>query len=301
MYRGTEESNDNICFTLAEAGDVTVTYIPGEKFTVEGNFVLPTIELAGSMTEWGENKKTLTPAEDKLTASTTIHLDDFYYEFKMIVNGAWLSKAGNEGLYTLHRDWNSVSDLVDIQDNMVLTPDMEGDYTFTWTYATGNLTVTFPELPDPVYYIAGDMTDWDNEKVAMTEDEGVWSVAINLPKASTEYAFKVVRVQGPYTQWYGRDTYNVMNSENSTDWGIGAENGDSNKQAVGLVTAAGGNYTFRYIPAASSISVVYPSNPTAIGNISQEPTANSQKLIMNGQLFILRDGKTYNVLGATIR
>ena len=301
LYRGTEESNDNICFTLAEAGDVTVTYIPGEKFTVEGNFTMPTIELAGSMTEWGENKKTLTPAEDKLTASTTIHLNDFYYEFKMIVNGAWLSKAGNEGLYTLHRDWNSVSDLVDITDNIVLTPDLEGDYTFTWTYGTGTLTVTFPELPNPVYYIAGDMTDWDNEKVAMTEDEGVWSVAINLPKAETEYAFKVVRVQGPYTKWYGRDTYNVMNSENSTDWGIGAENGDSNKQAVGLVTAAGGNYTFRYIPAASSISVVYPSNPTAIGNISQEPTANSQKLIMNGQLFILRDGKTYNVLGATIR
>lgn len=37
ITRGENENNDNICFTLAEAGDVTVTYT-AENFTVGGNF-----------------------------------------------------------------------------------------------------------------------------------------------------------------------------------------------------------------------------------------------------------------------
>jgi hypothetical protein len=41
--------------------------------------------------------------------------------------------------------------------------------------------------------------------------------------------------------------------------------------------------------------------PEGIDNISQEPRANSQKLIINGQLFIIRDGKIYNAQGAEVR
>ena len=40
---------------------------------------------------------------------------------------------------------------------------------------------------------------------------------------------------------------------------------------------------------------------TGVEHVSQEPIANSQKLIKNGQLFILRDGKTYNALGVEIK
>jgi hypothetical protein len=41
--------------------------------------------------------------------------------------------------------------------------------------------------------------------------------------------------------------------------------------------------------------------PEGIDNISQEPRANSQKLIINGQLFIIRDGKMYNATGVQVR
>jgi len=40
---------------------------------------------------------------------------------------------------------------------------------------------------------------------------------------------------------------------------------------------------------------------TAIDQISQEPTAKSQKLIKDGQLLILRDGKTYTVTGQEVK
>ena len=41
--------------------------------------------------------------------------------------------------------------------------------------------------------------------------------------------------------------------------------------------------------------------PSAVSNLSQQPTANGQKQMINGQLFIIRDGKTFNALGAEIK
>ena len=40
---------------------------------------------------------------------------------------------------------------------------------------------------------------------------------------------------------------------------------------------------------------------TEIDLVSQEPIANSQKLIINGQLIIIRDGVRYNVMGTKIQ
>ena len=39
----------------------------------------------------------------------------------------------------------------------------------------------------------------------------------------------------------------------------------------------------------------------ALDEICQEPTAKSQKLIKDGQFFILRDGKTFNAQGAEVK
>ena len=41
--------------------------------------------------------------------------------------------------------------------------------------------------------------------------------------------------------------------------------------------------------------------PTGIKQTSQQPIANSQKLIKNGQLLILRDGKVYTVMGGEVK
>lgn len=40
--------------------------------------------------------------------------------------------------------------------------------------------------------------------------------------------------------------------------------------------------------------------PTAVDNIPS-PISNSQKIIRDGHLLIIRDGKTYNVMGVEIR
>ena len=41
--------------------------------------------------------------------------------------------------------------------------------------------------------------------------------------------------------------------------------------------------------------------PTALDQTSQEPIANSQKLLINGQIFILRGDKTYTVDGREVK
>ena len=144
------DQDGNVCFTLAQAGDVVVTYIKDQVFKVEGNFVLPTVQLIGIGDHWDATTDaiTLTAAQDKKSASVTLNLDGWYYEFKMIVAGAWLGKENAEGLYGLHREWTSVDGLTYAGGNIKLTMDAQdivpGDYIFTWEYATGKLTVTFP-------------------------------------------------------------------------------------------------------------------------------------------------------------
>ena len=51
---------------------------------------------------------------------------------------------------------------------------------------------------------------------------------------------------------------------------------------------------------ATKIVIGKPKSATGMESISQEPKAKSQKLIINGQLFIIKNGKTYNALGQEI-
>ena len=104
--------------------------------------VVPKIQVAGSFFELVEGNwaiKDLTPAEDKSAASIKVTMEAGTYEFKVIKDGSWL---GNKG--TMERSnctgWNFYGDA----DNAKLSADVKGDYTFTWTYATNALSVTFP-------------------------------------------------------------------------------------------------------------------------------------------------------------
>jgi len=47
--------------------------------------------------------------------------------------------------------------------------------------------------------------------------------------------------------------------------------------------------------------VLQPATTTDVESISQQPTANSQKLIIDGNVFIWRDGKLYTILGQDVK
>ena len=95
---------------------------------------------------------------------------------------------------------------------------------------------------------------------------------------------------------------------------------NNNKQQAAEATSTGYSFTITGLDAGTrydyQFSVLNDSNesideyfgdfttqgnaPTALGNIPSS-TANTCKLLRDGQLLILRDGKTYNIMGAEIR
>lgn len=151
------DQDGNICFTLAEAGDVTINFVEAEEittFTVAGAFALPSVKLIGEGAAFGawnaEDAVAFTPDEGNLTASHTFTLAAGSYEFKMIRAGEWLTLEGEEGgnktAYGLHREWTTATGFYRDNYNYALkiTADVAGNYKFTWTYATGTLNITFP-------------------------------------------------------------------------------------------------------------------------------------------------------------
>jgi hypothetical protein len=88
---------------------------------------------------WADTEN-FTIAEDKASASLTLTLAADRYEFGMRIGGSgnWTANGAQ-----FSRE-NPSAEVVAGSGNLVLTTDVEGDYTFTWTYETNTLTITFP-------------------------------------------------------------------------------------------------------------------------------------------------------------
>ena len=178
---------------------------------------VPAMQIAGAWDvkdeAWVVNNMTL--ANDKLTASYEVELAKGDYEFKVLKDGAWLTKA-NEGAYGLHRDWPGVAGVTDdAQNNLKLTADAAGTYTFTWTFANDSIGITFPEPePDPKFYIVGN-----------AEVFGGWSTFVPVYEDSYEikdlaagdYAFRLCMNDGEWTDDYGFEQLTVKPEGVSTD------------------------------------------------------------------------------------
>lgn len=154
------DGDNNIIMVLDKAGDVTVTYTD-KVFTVEGDFAMPTVAIAGNVTGWKPVAMNL--ATDKLSASVT--LENLAYgvdSFKIVLDGNWISANGEgESCYTFHRGWNQGANIKGGDRNMVIDRDNAGDYTFTWVYANDSLHIAFPAAPDTAtIYFVNTNKDW---------------------------------------------------------------------------------------------------------------------------------------------
>ena len=147
--------DDNYNLAITESGKYTIT-ITFNAETKEVNAVatlqevveiIPTIAIAGDMNGWNTTANEFVMAEDKLTATLALTLEAKDYGFKMIIAGGWTSDAA-----TITRENNSAT-FVNNGDNSTLAADVAGEYTFTWTYATNTLTVTYPVASEPTYEV----------------------------------------------------------------------------------------------------------------------------------------------------
>ena len=220
----TAGENNTYTYTLSQVDDITgVTYtikvgdvISEEKTTftnVTADFkdLMKQAILRGSMNGWGEKDK-MTIADDYLTASIVLPLDKGSYSWKMFVGVDWL---GGGKAVTRENNTYALGEGADC----TLNADVTGDYTFTWTYATKTLVVTYPEsgeIPEPEptvisYVLMGVGIDWSTG-IALTVNPDNANECVLLGQEIAEGdAVKVVTLtNGVATAYCGNvDEYSV--------------------------------------------------------------------------------------------
>lgn len=258
---------------------------------------LPVVKLAGAFTNWGDDAITLVDNGDG-TASTEVHFDAAgYYLFKMIVDGTWVVADG-DGNYQVTRDSYSVTNVTNTRsDNFELVADAAGDYTFKWTYDGSNLDVIFPDeavinLTDG-YYLVG-INGWlianvdANQKFELTEDQTTRPGQYVLENVvlALNNEFKVVEV------------VNNNFKEGGTWYGSGDGNNNF-KVTESYVGTKDIYFNPTWQDDWNGYVYVSTNSTTAIDNTAVEGKA--VKVIRDGQVLIVRDGKTYNALGAEVK
>lgn len=210
---------------------------------------VPAMQIAGAWNveeeggAWILNNMTL--AGDKKTASYEVELAKGDYEFKVLKDGAWLTKA-NDGAYGLHREWPGVAGVTDdAANNLKLTADAAGKYTFTWTYENDSIGITFPAPEPPAkYYIVGNAEVFGGWSTFIPVYEETFEVE-NL--AAGDYAFRLCMNDGVWTEDYGFAQLTVKPEGVSTD--------DHNNICFKLKEAS--NLKVTYKPAAGGDAAVF--------------------------------------------
>ena len=293
VTRGEDENNDNICFTLAEAGDVTITYT-AESFTIAGNFYVaptpepeaPTAAVIGSMTEWAVAIPFVLSA-DSLSATLADTIPAGEYEFKLLINGEYRSNG-----WWFNR--NVLNAVITGNDdaNMRLQADVRGFYKFTWFFANDSIAIEFPEAgptPEPElangYYLVGSMNDWtpavENLFTANEGAENEYQLAINLSEGDS---VKVVYVENDaIVTWYPAegDNYVIDDHHNNATTMYFRPNYDGGQDWYAACI---------YVVPTSTVDI-----------INTEDGIEAVKVLRNGQLFIIKGDKKYNAQGQHVR
>lgn len=140
------------------------------------------------------------------------------------------------------------------------------------------------------YYVVGDMTNWTvnadyemtpNNLSVDTDEEYMFNITL-----TTSNQFKVVKVEGENQTWYPD--------------GMGNNYGEHGE------IEHDGEYTIYFRPAMDGDEDWFYGCILAVAVTEgledvQSEKAESRKIMLNGMLYIVRDGKMYNVLGTEMK
>ena len=163
---------------------VTTTYVSPLPVTIHSNITNPL---------WSESAA-FTVASGNATASLTIpNVAKGDYQFGIKFDGNW---RANQSAIT--RTNHSATIAAVNTGNCTFHADIAGAYTFTWTYATNTLDVTYPDLP-PAYAELGDLA-----AMYYVGDQVTLSATSNLSNATYAYQVKIddgafEDIANPYT------------------------------------------------------------------------------------------------------
>jgi len=338
----------NYVLNIPEAGIYTISIIfdpanEGNEIsasaTKTGDVVIAqTAEINGTWDDWA-SLDAFTLAPDGLSASLTKNLPAGSYEFKIKLNGGdWRSNG-----YWYHRGYTGTEGIDYEGENMSLTADVSGDYTFTWTFATNAISIEFPELNwtevrsglnSSEYY-----TMCLNKKVVYVRGASIWRVVSKAQNGSDvilEDVEGVLDAGRPYIFYATADKLEVVYEGDA----VLAPLTEGNNGLVGSFSKAqiakdANNYIIYnnelYLVNSDNVYVgdyraylhmavvpAYVSASPAPGRrritmgVHGEQTATGvdnvhgdnvqcTKVLVNGQLFILRGEKMYDATGKLVK
>ena len=307
------DTDRNICFTLAEPGNVTVTYT-SEAFTVEGNFTTtptpPTpagnIRLVpGVWNVDGAKFAAITftemPTEMSAAALASAVISDWFAggdtvsgvipdDAKVIGFGRFNPETTELTLLNVMAEgtmWNH-SDIMYIDESRIFTitgwqeegkdycPGYWGEYV----------------APTEEWFLAGDMTSWQDGMISFANGP----IKANLTDEGRDYGFKIVKKFGTETTWYGNA--GTMTPDNHTNWDFSWKD-DSNCK---IHVEKAGVYTFHLKLSEwgdVQVSVDFPEQGEGIEDI--DASAKAVKVVHNGQVLILRGEHIYTVMGQEVK
>lgn len=224
----------------------------------------------GAWDEWALHPAT-TIAADGSSASVKVVLPANDYEFGVTLggdfraNGWWLKPEGPTTAEGITGNTGT---------NMKVCPAFNLEHTFTWTYATNAVTVTFPEVT--VYFV--NESDWATVKAY------AWRGDVK----NADWSGEVLEPTGTKSEGHDVYAYDASAYKN-----IIFNDGGSNKTGDLDVDPAKPYYY------AGDWHETLPGAPTAIDNTVVGEKA--VKLMENGQIVIIKNGVHYNVLGTVIK
>ena len=311
--------------------------------------VIPTVAMHGNFagpSDWKDTEN-FTLAADELTATLVMTLavrDNYEFGMRIGGPGEWRSNG-----VQFTRENNS-AEVVAGSGNLKLVADVAGEYTFTWTYATNTLAITFPakEEPQPV-------ATWD--EIVFTEVAAAGTLDGAVFASATNAAFTLTLVDGDgklvvdaNEATYGTAEENATYTHRLKIGGktsakrsmtlaipadgklrVAARSSSSSDETRTLVIKQGdvelynqvvkdadkvdGRYPYAYADVKKgTVTIELPVNalnfyafgfqavagPT-VGFENIEATEKAVKFIENGQIFILRDGAVFNLMGARVK
>ena len=348
VYRGKNLNGANFSsIDDLQLGDIVTVYgtlkvyNTTKEFDVNNKIVeferpavdLPKIEILG---DWDDfTKHELTPAANNKTASYTVELTEVKdYQFAFIYEGSSyylptdkITRAANE------------AECDGTSGNATIEADQKGEYTFTWTYETNTVTVTYPALPTGVFELyTGEIGEG---KYLITYDNGAMNTTVTSNRiqfAEIEPINNCVKNPDPSIVWYieSIDEYWTLYNEEAkayaaatgsknqaqmlndgTDdkakWTVTVEDGKFEFENKARAAAANdadkkwlrknGAYGFAtYASSTGGALTLFKYRPgpaTSVDNT--DATKKAVKFIQNGQLFIEMNGRIYNVQGQVVK
>ena len=325
---------DDYVLTITTAGihNITITFnasttsVSANDELVEAEVILPTVKVAGGFVEdgWTTAAVVLTPAANKLTATGSVTVPTAgSYNMKLKVEDDWktLADVSNWITRVAHAEWEfSVSG--GTNNDTHIDMDMAGEYTFTYTFATRKLDVTYPQTYtrhfDNAYYSticlpqAATLTNATAYEVAsiaggyVSLSAPVANLAAGKPYIILPSAANVdvtATLSGNPTD----DTtpganglWGVLNiggtTTTSTDVYILSENA-FHKLNGGTAEVPRFRGGLTVTAGAPELRII--ENTTDIQNV--EANKKAVKFIENGRLLIMKEGVVYDVTGAVVR